>query len=116
MTSEHDTNNAGSAGYSEHERRQSKGGLHWDPTINAGHLLTFASMAIALVVAWNSIDKRVVVLEEARAYQKLRDDVQDQAVTQQLVAIKEGVSDLKALANEIRREQAQRRAAVDGKP
>lgn len=56
-----------------------KRGLVFDPTINAGHLLTFASMFIALFVAMNVVDKRLTVLEEARIYQREKDLQQDQA-------------------------------------
>lgn len=92
--------------FTEHDRRSSGGGgLHFDPTINAGHILTFVGLSVALLIGWSNLDKRVVVLEERNAYQKLRDDTQDQAVTQQLVEIKGAISDVRRGVEEIRREQ-----------
>ena len=81
--------------------------LNFDPTINAGHLLTFAGMCLAVFAGWANLDKRVVVLEESRQYQKLRDDTQDQTVTQQLVEIKAAIGEVKSGVNELRREQRQ---------
>ena len=79
--------------------------LTFDPTINAGHLLTFAGMLIAVLLAWGNLDKRVVVIEESRQYQRLRDEGQDQLVTQQLVEIKAAIGEVKSGVNELRREQ-----------
>lgn len=79
--------------------------LTFDPTINAGHILTFAGMALAVFAGWTTLDKRVVVLEESRQYQRLRDDSQDQAVTQQLVEIKAAIGEVKSGVNELRRDQ-----------
>lgn len=79
--------------------------LTFDPTINAGHLLTFAGLAVALFIGWSTLDKRVVVLEESRQYQRLRDDTQDNAVTQSLVEIKNAIADVKTGVNELRKEQ-----------
>lgn len=82
----------------EHPRRR----LTFDPTINAGHILTFVSLLAALIVGWNTLDKRVVVLEEAKNYQRERDQAQDSAIAEKLVDIKDtlrevkrGVEDLK---------------------
>lgn len=82
----------------EHPRKR----LMFDPTINAGHILTFVSLLAALVVGWNTLDKRVVVLEEAKAYRRERDQAQDNSITEKLGDIKEtlrevkrGVDDLK---------------------
>lgn len=57
----------------EHQKK----GLVFDPTINAGHMLTFGSMLVALFVAMNVVDKRLTVLEEARVYQREKDQSQD---------------------------------------
>lgn len=76
--------------------------LTFDPTINAGHILTFVSVMAVLVAGWNALDKRVVVLEEAKTYQRERDNAQDSAIAEKLVDIKDtlrevkrGVEDLK---------------------
>lgn len=86
--------------HQQHPRR-----LTFDPTINAGHILTFLAMAITVFAAWTTLDKRVVVLEESRQYQRLRDDTQDNAVTQQLVEIKAALSEVKNGVNELRKER-----------
>lgn len=82
----------------DHPRKR----LTFDPTINAGHILTFVSLLAALIVGWNTLDKRVVVLEEAKTYQRERDQAQDNSIAEKLGDIKEtlrevkrGVDDLK---------------------
>jgi hypothetical protein len=92
------------------ERSQPKR-LTFDPTINAGHLLTFAGMAFMMFAGWNLMDKRVVVLEEAKSYQVLRDNSQDANTLQRLTELKEAVKDVKDTVGEIRHEQIQRGAA-----
>ena len=79
--------------------------LTFDPTINAGHLLTFAGMAISLFVGWSMLDKRVVVLEEAKVYQTRRDDQQDVIISDKLVEIREAVKDVRHGVDELRRDQ-----------
>lgn len=83
--------------------------LHFDPTINAGHVLTFIGMAFALFVGWSNLDKRVVTLEEQRAHQALRDASQDALVGQQLIDIKESLREmrveLRAAAVELRKDR-----------
>lgn len=53
------------------------GRLKFDPTINAGHLLTFAGFIVAGFVGWTTLDKRVVILEQQRISQEYRDASQD---------------------------------------
>lgn len=83
----------------EQERRR----LTFDPTINAGHLLTFAGFVITVVVGWSTLDKRVVVLEEDRKRQAQIDQHQDyvqrasnDSVKESLVEIKQGIRELNA--------------------
>lgn len=104
MTPTHQDDADSDLDYTEHDRRRHRG-LHFDPTINAGHVLTFVSMSIALFVGWSNLDKRVVVLEERGSYQKLRDETQDQALSQQLVEIKDAIRDVRRGVDDIRREQ-----------
>ena len=52
--------------------------ISFDPTINLGHLLTFAGFLIAGFGAWATLDKRLVVIEENRMYQRQTDANQDQ--------------------------------------
>ena len=57
-----------------------KQGLRFNPEINAGHVLTFISLIIAGFVTWGVMDKRVVVLEEARKTQDVIDSQQMQQI------------------------------------
>lgn len=82
--------------------------LTFDPTVNAGHILTFVGMAGILFGGWSLMDKRVAVLEEAKTYQVRRDDAQDANTIQRLAELKEAVKDVKETVTEIRREQIQR--------
>lgn len=79
------------------ERRR----LTFDPTINAGHLLTFAGFILSMMVGWSLLDKRVVVLEEARKTQVQTDQHQDyiqrasnDSVKESLAEIKQGIREL----------------------
>lgn len=84
--------------------------LRFDPTINAGHILTFAGMAISVFLAYSTLDKRVVVLEESRQYQRLRDEQQDNMAQHQLGEIKAAIGEIKAGVNELRRDRGAERA------
>lgn len=74
--------------------------LSFDPTINAGHVLTFVTLVVAGFGAWSMMDKRVTVLEEAKVYQRERDGSQDAAIKEKFDQIKESLAELK---QEIRR-------------
>lgn len=81
------------------ERRK----LTFDPTINAGHIISLLAFLITLVVGWSTLDKRVVVLEEARKTQAQVDQHQDamqrsnaDSVRESLQEIKQGVRELNA--------------------
>lgn len=82
--------------YTGEERRQAdRGGIRFDKTINLGHLLTFVGFIGLGMVTWSTLDKRVVVLEESRKAQDLRDSGQDQRATDQFGAIKETLTEIK---------------------
>lgn len=51
--------------------------VRFDGTINLGHILTALTFIGAATVAWNTMDKRVTVLEEARVVQQQIDKRQD---------------------------------------
>lgn len=77
--------------------------LTFDPTINAGHIISLLAFLITLVVGWSALDKRVVVLEEARKTQAQVDQHQDamqrsnaDSVRESLQEIKQGVRELNA--------------------
>jgi Tfp pilus assembly protein PilO len=69
--------------------------LHFDPTINAGHLLTAVVMLVAGFGAWSTLDKRVVVLEEQRKTQEQIDRHQDQTSQQNMQQIRESLVEIK---------------------
>ena len=77
--------------------------LTFDPTINAGHLLTFAGFILSMMVGWSVLDKRVVVLEEARKTQAQLDSHQDaiqrasnDSMRETLLEIKQGIREINA--------------------
>lgn len=69
--------------------------MKFDPTINAGHLLTFAGFIIAGFVGWTTLDKRVVILEQQRISQEYRDASQDSRNNEFKGEIKETLKDIK---------------------
>ena len=69
--------------------------LSFDPTINAGHILTFVSMAALVATGWVSMDKRVTILEETRAFQTKRDETQDAMTRDKLNELTEAIRDLR---------------------
>ena len=71
------------------------GGIKFDSTINLGHMLTFAGFLITIMVTWTTLDKRVVVLEESKKAQEMRDASQDQRNSDQMAAIKESLAEIK---------------------
>ena len=71
------------------------GGLKFDPTINAGHLLTFAGFLLTGFIGWTTLDKRVVVLEEQRKAQEARDTSQDSRSAEKFGEVRETLSDIK---------------------
>lgn len=84
-------------------RRQKR--LTFDPTINAGHVLTFITLVVAGFGAWSLMDKRVTVLERDAQHQAQRDSGQDAAIREKFEAIKESLNELKATVNDLRRQQ-----------
>lgn len=84
--------------------QQPQGGnkLKFDPTINAGHLLTFAGFIIAGFAGWTTLDKRVVVLEEQRKSQDVRDQSQDSRSSEKFGEIRETMRDIKQTLDVVR--------------
>ena len=73
-----------------------KPGIRFDPTINYGHLLTFAGFLITGFIGWTALDKRVVALEEAQKTQQQIDRAQDQILNQQMQHIRETLNELRS--------------------
>ena len=75
--------------------------LNFDPTINAGHILTFISMVVAVMVSYSLLDKRVGVLEE-RSRDAIIQAADKQAEQKEsLREIKSDIKDLQRSVNEI---------------
>lgn len=70
-------------------------GITFDRTINLGHILTFLGFVITGMIAWSTLDKRVVVLEEARKAQAQIDRHQDEVLGQNLSTIRESLTEIK---------------------
>lgn len=68
--------------------------VRFDGTINLGHILTFAGCIGSMVVAWSTMDKRVVVLEEARVYQSVLDKRQDDDRSALKLQVREDYKDI----------------------
>lgn len=69
--------------------------VHFDSTINLGHILTIITLVLAGLGAWTVLDKRVVVLEESRRAQEMLDRFQDQNATQSMQQIREALGEIK---------------------
>lgn len=69
--------------------------VHFDPTINLGHILTVITLVLAGLGAWTVLDKRVVVLEESRRSQEMLDRFQDQNASTNMQQIRESLGDIK---------------------
>ncbi len=69
--------------------------VKFDKTINLGHLLTMGAFLLTAMVQWNMMDKRVLVLEEARAAQRERDANQDTSAKESAQFVKEALTDLR---------------------
>ena len=78
------------------ETRLSGSGIRFDPTINLGHLLTFAGFVVAIFVSWANLDKRIVVLEESRETQHQIDKAQDAMLAERMRHIQESLNDLRS--------------------
>lgn len=76
--------------------------MKFDPTINAGHLLTFAGFIVAGFVGWTTLDKRVVILEQQRISQEYRDNSQDSRNDEFKSEIKDTLKDIKTTLEIVR--------------
>ncbi len=69
--------------------------IKFDKTINLGHILTMLAMIAAVMASWSLMDKRVVVLEEARNAQRDRDQAQDQASRDKFQEVRDALMDVR---------------------
>ena len=82
--------------------------VKFDPTINLGHVLTFASMVVAVMASYALLDKRVGVLEERSSAAIAQATDRQVEQKESLREIKSDIKDLQRSVNEISR-------AVSGK-
>lgn len=75
------------------ESRRKK--LSFDPTINAGHILTFMSLLAALVVGWAKLDTRLTTVELSLAWQQRASDAQNSVITEKLTDLRSDVKEVK---------------------
>lgn len=84
--------------------------LNFDPTINAGHILTFIAMVVGVMTSYSLLDKRIGVLEEKASASLLQNTERQQEQKESLREIKSDIKDLQRSINEISR------AVSQGKP
>jgi hypothetical protein len=79
--------------------------ISFDPTINLGHVITFIGFIFAGFMAWNTLDKRITVVETQRTHQAQVDTMQDQRAIDSYVALRETLARLdrqvERLANQL---------------
>ena len=68
--------------------------IRFDGTINLGHILTFLGFLVSGLIAWSTMGKRVVILEEARAYQSVIDKRQEDDRASIKVQVREDFKDI----------------------
>lgn len=86
----------------DHER----GRITFDPTINAGHILTFVGFLVSGFVAYSTLDKRLAVTEQRAIATEQRVTDQDARTNASLQEIKRDVRETNSTLNQIAREIA----------
>lgn len=74
-----------------------------DPTVNVGHILTTLTMAAAIFLWGNAMDRRVAVLEEKAHSQDRRDTQQDTTAASALLLLRSDFADLRGEIRETNR-------------
>ena len=67
----------------------------FDWTINLGHVLTFVGFITTGLVVYQSLEKRVVILEQSAIYQSSRDAAQDMASRELRQEIRDALKDVR---------------------
>jgi methyl-accepting chemotaxis protein len=83
--------------------------LRFDPTINAGHILTFVAMVVGLMTSYSLLDKRLGVLEERSATTTAQTSERVNEQKESLKEIKADIKDLQRSVNDISRAVAGRK-------
>ena len=84
----------------------SEKGITFDPTINAGHLLTFVGFLVSGFIAYSTIDKRVAVVETRTIMTDQRAQEQEARTNSSLQEVKRDVQDANRTLNQIARDIA----------
>lgn len=69
--------------------------IHFDPTINLGHILTFLGFIGTLSIAWMTLDKRVLIVESNVRTQDMRDRFQDAEINKNAIYVTNSMEDVK---------------------
>lgn len=77
--------------------------VHFDPTINLGHVLTFLGFIVMGFSAYSALDKRVTVIEAHTAQIAERTRDQDARFKETLGEIRADVKDLQRSVNDVNR-------------
>lgn len=77
--------------------------IKFDPTINAGHLLTFGAMLVSVSIAFSLLDRRISVLEERSNSALLAATERQSEQKDTLRDIRSEIKDLQRAVNEIGR-------------
>ena len=85
--------------------------IKFDPTINAGHILTFGAMLVSVSLAYSILDRRISVLEERSTSAVISATERQIEQKDSLREIKNDIKDLQRSVNEIGRAVAGRAAA-----
>jgi hypothetical protein len=68
--------------------------IRFDATINLGHVLTFIGFIATIAGMWQTVDKRIVVLEEARVVQTGTDKRQDTELADSKKTVREDLKEI----------------------
>lgn len=81
-----------------------KGSLKFDPTINAGHLLTFAGFIVSGFIAYSGLDKRLAVVETRTVLTDQRAQENEARMSVNLQEIKRDVKETNQTLNQLARD------------
>jgi hypothetical protein len=68
--------------------------IRFDGTINLGHIISAITVLMGIMAGWAMMDKRVVVLEEARLMQAQIDKRQDETLSDMRRMMREDMRDV----------------------
>lgn len=74
---------------------QQENRFRFEKSINLGNMISIILCIGAIMASWNMVDKRILVLEEARTAQRERDVSQDASAKESFLLVKEALSDLR---------------------